>query len=1097
MSELFRLLFKSCLIILLANLWGTNLYAQSITDVRVTVNVKNVTMRTVLEEIEKSSSAIFTGNVDILDRVKLFTFDFRNESIGFILRKLFADYPIGWTITGDNISLKKDERKPVSELKANIGFTLNGVVITNGNPVPGVTVKVNGKVKVTDGRGEFTFKEVQSGDNLKVHHMSYKDQSIVITDNKRLYIVLVPNENSLAETVVIAYGTASKRNLTGSVGQLKARYIEKQPVANPLQAMQGRVPGVVVNLNSGIPGGSIDVQIRGPRSIRNTSQDNGNAPLYIIDDVPYTSAQISSVGGSPYPVFTNKPSVGISLMNNINPADIASIEVLKDADATAIYGSRGANGVVLITTKKGIPGGFHLDATLYKGWGRVTRTMKLLNTPQYLEMREEALKNDGKTPDSTDYDINGTWDRNRYTDWQKKLIGETAHSQDAYLSISGGNPHVQYMISGGYHKETTVYPGDYGNTRGTAHFSINTESDNKKLKSSLTASYAHSQTSLMGQDYTLLAITLAPNAPALFDAQGKINWQNNTFKNPLSLTGRPYFNTVQGVVSNTQISYEIFNGLTVTNSFGLVHNSVDEINKRYKSAVSPAMEPRSRLSAMQQNGAANSWIEEPQIKYRRAIGEGILNVLVGATFQQERIDLFTKTGSGFLSEADMNNIDKTADFVHEEKNSLYKYNAAFARLGFNLQDRYILNLSFRRDASSRFGSEKQQANFGAIGAGWIFSEEAFVQKYLPFVNFGKLRISYGTTGSDQIPDYGYQDSYITNDNTSYQGEPGMVPGRVANPYYGWELNTKFETAIELGLLHDIMALTVAYYRNLATDQLIGASLPATAGFPTVQYNVDAGVLNKGVELTFKSNNIRRKKFSWSTSLNLTIPRNKLLYFPNLVNSPLYGDLLEIGQPITITKLYHNMGVNTQTGIYNIEDINRDGFINGVDRKTYKNTGRQYYGGLQNELSWKSFELDIFFQFVKQLGYNYLYFTAQPGVFNQNQPVSVLDRWRKPGDIATVQKFSTNADAGDVADAQTRLGNSDPSVTDASYIRLQNLSLAYTVPLPKKWTDKIGIKVFVRGQNLITITKYKGLDPENFSIGLPPLKMITTGFSVKM
>ncbi|PTS87431.1 SusC/RagA family TonB-linked outer membrane protein, partial [Flavobacterium sp. HMWF030] len=414
----------------------------------------------------------------------------------------------------------------------------------------------------------------------------------------------------------------------------------------------------------------------------------------------------------------------------------------------------------------------------------------------------------------------------------------------------------------------------------------------------------------------------------------------------------------------------------------------------------------------------------------------------------------------------------------------YRYQAFFGRLNYNWEQRYILNFTARRDGSSRFGPGKQFANFGAIGAAWLFSNESFL-KNSRWLSFGKIRASYGTTGNDQIGDYQFLNTYTTT-GIQYNGIVGLQPSRLFNADFGWEINKKLEFAIESGFCNDRIFTTVAWYQNKSSNQLVGIPLPGTTGFTSVQANLDAIVENKGLEFTLRTINFNKGNFHWSTNFNLSFSRNKLLSFPSLESST-YNQKYRIGKPLNIALVYKSKGVNPQTGIYEFEDLNNDGRISfPADRQVTVDLNPQYFGGLQNQLSYKHWNLDFLFQFVKQK--NRLVPMSPAGMMS-NQQARISNTWIKAGDIAEYQIATTGYNSAAV-NANSNYGESDAMISDASYIRLKNISLTYELPLNLK---ESGIKIMLQGQNLLTFTKFKEGDPEFMSYGfLPPLKIMSLG-----
>jgi TonB-linked SusC/RagA family outer membrane protein len=961
---------------------------------------------------------------------------------------------------------------------------ISGTITDGTNPLPGVTISIKGKattVTISDFNGQYSLT-ASPDDILVFSFMGFKTSTATINGRKTINIQLQEDITSLQEVRVNAgYYSVKESERTGSITKITSKDIEKQPISNPLAALQGRMSGVNITQSTGTPGGGFAIQIRGLNSIRGT----GNDPLYIVNGVPYASQSLGNAE------LTNgvlqKQS---SPLNSINPSDIESLEVLKDADATAIYGSRGANGVVLITTKKGKVGKSRFSVQASTTVGKITNHLKLLNTPQYLDMRREAFENDGLTQYSdTDYDLNGTWDQTRNTNWQKQLIGGNSYISNVQLSLSGGTTETQYLLTGTWRDETTVFPGDTHYTKGAVHSSITHRSTDERFTLQFSADYSNDKNTLPGADLTRLAYTLAPNAPALYDENANLNWENGTFENPLSYLEGTYHTNTQNLIANTLLSYRLGNGFELKSSFGYTDTRLSEIRTRPSTMYNPIFEVTSADSQLLLNkGARQSWIAEPQISWTQQWGTAAITALAGGTFQSQQQESLALDGYGFASNEVINSlVAATTITILNHDITEYRYNALFGRLNVNWDGRYIVNLTARRDGSSRFGPDRRFANFGAVGAAWVFSKEKILQNSHA-ISFGKLRASYGITGNDQIGDYQYLDTYAVTTN-NYDGTIGMAPTRLFNPDFGWETNKKLEAAIELGFLNDRIFLTVAAFRNRSGNQLIGVPLPGTTGFSSIQANLGATVENSGLEFDLRTVNVTTQNFKWSTSLNLSLLRNKLLEFPGLQGST-YKNTFVIGASLNIRKAYQFTGIDPETGLYSFMDFNNDGIISSnEDRKIIIDTTPEYFGGLSNQMSYKNWSLDFLFQFVKQQGTDVLATFPITGAFS-NQPTSVLNNYPQSGADSTIQHYTT----GENAEAITAFNNftrSDAVTTDASFIRLKSITLSYE--LPSKGTKAISGRMYLQGQNLLTLTNYKGPDPENQSgVYLPPLRQITLG-----
>ena len=962
--------------------------------------------------------------------------------------------------------------------------TITGTLTDELGVLIGATVQVKGSktATLTDFTGNYNIKAAPT-DVLIFSYLGYKTIERPVGNQQVIAVQLEQDTTMLKEVVVNAgYYTVKEKERTSSIAKVKSKEIEQQPVANPLAAMQGRMTGVYITQESGTAGGGFKIRVRGTNSIRN----EGNEPLYIVNGMPYAAQSLGNTSLiSGILPNTNNP------LNNINPADIESIEVLKDADATAIYGARGANGVVLITTKKGKQGKTQFTGQTFTTLGTVTKKMDLMNTSQYLAMRRKAFVNDGITIIPTNaYDINGTWDENRYTDWQKELIGGTSIINSMQGTVSGGSGQTQYLIGGTLRNETTVYPGENDYKRGVINTHINHVSDNNKFNLQLSANYSVDKNTLPGVDLTRYAYTLAPNAPALYHEDGTLNWENGSFDNPLGFLNSKYQSNTNNLISNLQLGYKLLSNLELKSNLGYTDTRIVERRTIPTTMYNPFDAiTNDRATLYLNNSNRQSWIIEPQLNWNYNWNKLKLNTLIGTTFQRDLAQQLVQSGSGFTSNALINNLAAASNreiINHDE--IIYKYNAFFGRFNFNWDEKYIVNFTGRRDGSSRFGPGNRFANFGAIGAAWVFSNEEFIKNNIEVISFGKLRGSFGTTGNDQIGDYQFLDTYnITANN--YQGTIGLQPTRLFNPNFGWETNKKIEIALELGLWNDKVFFTTAYFSNRSANQLVGVPLPATTGFPTIQANFDATVQNTGLEIDLRTVNITNQNFKWVTTVNFTQPKNELIEFRDLEGST-YANSLVVGEPLNIIKLYNLTGFDPVTGVYEFQDYDNDGQISAPnDRQVIGNLNPEWFGGLGNQISYKNWEVDILFQFVKQQGRNFGYFFPVAGSFS-NQPIDVLNNWSENGANATSQSYTSGANAP-AMQAYSRYIDSNGILSDASFVRLKSVSLSYN--LPKQWTKTFSGRIYLQGQNVLTFTKYQGADPENQTSGfLPPLKQWTLG-----
>lgn len=958
-------------------------------------------------------------------------------------------------------------------------FTLTGTVKDSEKPLPGVTVweKDTNNGTMTDENGKYSL-QINLGDSVTFSYMGYKTQTHIVSGTT-LNITLQPDQAILDEVVINAgYYSVKDQERTGSIARVTAKNIENKGSNNILDALQGQAAGVQVIQKTGLAGGGFDIQIRGQNSLRT----DGNMPLYVIDGMPLSNAKISDTSFlSTLPQNTDNP------LNIINPNNIESIEILKDADATAIYGSRGANGVVLITTKKSALDGTSFYLNSYTGWGKITKKVPLMKTQQYLEMKKEGYLNDALTDyKPSDHSINGNWEHSRYTDWQDRLIGNTMQFHHIDFGMRGGSQNTNYTLSISQHEQGTVFIGNQKQNNLSVQTGLKHISNNDKFRLNLSVSYNNSKKNLPGKDFTLTAYSLQPNAPELYNEDGTLNWAESTWTNPLQVLEQKYRAQNDLLHSAMFVGYQLTDNFEFNLQAGYSKSNINQSQVTPSSYYNPAFGLDSNSSMILFNkGESISWNLEPQLNWHKNWNKHRLSALTGLTFLQQQSERLGIMGYGFSSNSLIYNIKaaKTISIL-DANQSQYRYNAVFGRLNYNYDNRYIVNLTGRRDGSSRFGDNNRFANFGAVGAAWIFTNEHFLKDNL-LLSFGKLRGSYGTTGSDNIGDYQYLNTYSSTGNV-YDNASGLKPDRLYNPNFSWEKTTKLEAALELGLLDNRINTSLAWYKNRSSNQLVGIPLPGTTGFSSVNANLDATVENSGLELTLNTVNIRKGELYWTTGFNLSIAKNKLIAFPDLEGST-YANQYAIGQPLSILKLYHFLGVNPQTGLYEFEDINGDGKLTTDDRTTYLNPLPQWYGGLQNSISYKNWELGLSLNFVKQKGKNYRT-NLLPGA-GQNLTM-IVGRWQQPDDLASVQRYTSGSNTQAVQ-AHNYMTQSDGVFTDASYLRLKNIELAYTLRIPQ--LPQLQCRIYARAENLLTLTSYKEGDPETQLTGyLPPLKQFTLG-----
>lgn len=1117
------------LTIVLMNAHATGTRAQY-----VSISGKEITLTQVFSAIKKQTGYVtLSREDDLLDNIKV-SLTVSNMPLRELLDLVLKDQPVEYAITDKTIFLSgvnKDKAFLGGLLAANPVPVSGKVSNTGGLPVSGATIR-NRKTKkgtTSDTNGNFSL-EVSEGEIIDVSFVGLSPMALRFSAGKfytvedggdpayagrlvnasvsSLLIELAESESRLQEVTINAgYYKTTQRTKVGNITRIDGKDIEKQPVTSLLMALQGRVPGLLVTPNTGVAGSAVNIQIRGTNSLRDYDgmlpiEDRKNTPLFIVDGIVIDARALRSNSFSTQTLFD-----GYDPLSTIDPANIQSIEVLKDADATAIYGSRGANGVILITTKKAQAAkATDLEIRASNGFGKIVNRMDLLNAEQYITLRKESYTNDGlpvpsieDDPENTIHDINGVWDQRKNTNWQDVMLGGTARITDAQISLLGGNSNTSFFLNTGYHRENVIYSGDFGFDRLNSTLNLNHLSRNQKLRASASLNYGvNKNRTFESGSFISQALTLVPNAPDLYDANGDLNWEivtlggysYPTFDNPMAKLKNTNTSNGKSLLGNLNVGYTLLPGLELSANAGFSDLSNIEIIKKPFAAMSPSSGQQASMTWG--NNRRNSWIIEPLLSYNKTIGGHSINATVGATLQEEQSDYLSIAGYLYTSDDLLGNLQAAPEkVIQADFNTLYRYTAAFARLGYEYKNKYLLNLTGRRDGSSRFGPGRRFGNFGAVGAGWIFTEEPVLKKHPDLLSFGKIRASYGVTGNDQIGDYKFFNAYGSY-HLGYQGSSAIVPTALYNPDYSWESTRKMELGLELGFLKNRIRIETSLYRHRSSNQLINYQLPMTAGFEGVNANFEATVQNEGIELMLMTKNIQTRNFSWTSAFNTSRNSNKLIAFPGLESST-YSRQYKVGYPLSVQRMYTYKGVNPETGMHEVADLNNDGIINDADRVFGGTLVPGIFGGLTNTLSWRGLDLSFQLNFSKQRTRREIY--PLPGIFTNNLPVEVMQRWQKKGDITSYARATQNWDIYFYyADF---VQNSDYMLIDASFIRLKNLSLSWR--LPANMLQSAGFKsaaLYLEAYNLLTITNLNNFDPETGS-SMPPLRMLVLGFNIKL
>jgi TonB-linked SusC/RagA family outer membrane protein len=1060
---------------------------------KVTLTEKNASLEKIFKVIEEQTGYVFFYDYSLLSQAKKVNIQVKDIPLQDALNLCFKDQPLTWTIVNKTIVVKpKQQSNPVSAITAPAPefprADVTGIVTdAEGIPLKGASIRVKGSEYGTssDVNGHFLLRQLDENAILIISYIGYETKELPLKQLGSGRIELKQSLDVLNESVIIGYGTTTRKKSTGSVSSITAEEISKQAVANPLNALQGRMAGAIVTQSNGLPGARVTIQIRGLNSLDPTGA--GSQPLYIVDGVPFNMYDNSTpVNNDLNARGSFAAAGGLSPFNLINPADIERIDILKDADATAIYGTRGANGVVLITTRKGKAGKTKLDVYAYQGTGKVGHFIPMMNTQQYRQMRKEAYANDGITPNATNAPDLFLWDSTTTTDWQDQFLGGTAKMTDAQATVSGGDQRTRILFNTGYHYETPVFPGDYKDQRISTRLNIDHNSQNKKFNANLGINYTYNNTTLLARDLSTL-YNLPPNLPS-YNPDGSLYWNAN-FTNPASYRFVKYLGKTNNLMANAILRYTVLPGLDLKTSVGFGRVQLEQNTQNPALSKSP-LSGTATHSALFANIDQKSYIVEPQATYNKNIAAGTLSALLGGTFQSTLNTSLGMSGDNYSSPALLGSITGAGTTTAPiYRYTLYRYNSIFGRLNYEWQSKYLLNAVLRRDGSSRFGPGKRFGTFWSIGAGWIFSNENFT-KTLRWLSFGKFRASYGMTGNDQIGDYLYR-TFFTASGT-YQGGAVLAPNRINNPDLHWQTTYKMEFGLDMAFLNNRMQLTTNYYRNRTPNQLGFLGLSAQAGFNSYSSNFDALIQNTGLEFELNTQNLKTNDLKWSTSFNLTIPKTKLI---DASPSYFFYNQNILGKPLSAVFRFNYMGVDAATGRSLFRDATKDSLTFtpnfNLDRSVIGYNAPRLYGGLNNVISYKNFDLSAFIQFTVQDGF--IYPGSSPGILSQgNQTTWYLNRWMKPGDTEVMPKASTNSAI------YSSWTFSDVLWGNASWLRLRTVQLAYTLPhgLISKWKMD-NVRLSLQGQNLWWTSKNKYVyDPET-GTSMPALRVITAGINVTL
>jgi TonB-linked SusC/RagA family outer membrane protein len=977
------------------------------------------------------------------------------------------------------------------------GRTITGTVTSSedGLPIPGVSVKVKGTnlgVSTTS-NGKYSLVVPATATALEFSSLGFVLQTITINGSV-VNAILVSDSKALTEVVVTGYGVQRKREVTGAIAQIKGESFQDQPIQSFDKALQGRAAGVQVNSNSGQPGGGISVNIRGTATINGSTQ-----PLYIVDGVQMNSGGLSG-------------QTSVNTLASINPNDIESIEILKDAASAAIYGSLAGNGVVLITTKKGKAGKSVIRASAQIGNAKQYNPYELLDAATWYALRVEAFQNKsiregGSAAQGTaaaaaatfPSGVPATIDNYNWID----AVSQTGKNSQYDLSVSGGDAKTKFFVSGSYNNnDGTILSSNF--KRGTLRANLEHAISDKLTVSaslSLAANKATGPSTNAGffTNTPFTGVLLTAPVNKVYNADGTFN---TTF------VGTNNQNSVQNIkqeirkagtfqtVSNLSLTYKILPGLSAKVFGGVDFSDVSDLNYRPATLSAAAGSVGSGSESFRRN---INYTTTGTVNYAKNIGDHNFSVLGGFEFREVTGTVLTGTAQGFASPVISLLSGASTPTGTASTFTGYRTAGILGNAKYDYKGKYLFSTNLRYDGSSRFGANQKFGLFYGVSAGWRVIDEDFM-KDQSVVSDLKLRASYGETGVQPSDNFGVLALYGIGGQYGNPGlSGGLRPGQLPNPDLTWEVSKQLNFGLDLGFLKNRITLAFDIYRKTNSDLILPRTLPGDSGFGSINENAGKAK-TEGIDIDLNTRNIETKDFSWSTNFNIAFNRNELLQLNNGLTN-ISDFFYTVGRPLYQIFTYKYAGVNPADGRPMYYDKNSNITYNPTtaDRYYIGDQNPDFFGGLTNTFKYKGLTLDFLFQY--QYGNSaYLQsaqYIEQSGSIANNQLVSQLDRWTTPGQLTAVPR----AYQGQVEPGGYSIINlSSRFVEKASYIRLKSANISYR--LPESITQKIGIPnvtVSLQGLNLVTFTNYRGDDPENTGNNLnfyPNPRIISGGISVQ-
>ncbi len=1111
-KKLFIIMKLTTLIIFLAVFHvSASSYSQA---TRLKLNLSERTVKDVLIEIEEQSEFHFLYNDEFTDLARKVTVNTEDARIDEILNEIFANSSITYKVMENNLIVLTPSQNQIYNQQSRI---VKGIVKdVEGMVLPGVTVVEKGTTNgtITDFEGNYSI-EVPAGATLIFSFVGMEDKEVAVAGQATIDIVLQEETQGIDEVVVVGYGTQKKSDIISSIATMDAEKLNERPVNKVDQALIGQMAGVRVQQTSGLPGQGFSIQVRGTGSI-----SANNEPLYVVDGFPLEVSAQSSSGG-----FSNG-----NPLTNLNPNDIESIQVLKDAAAASIYGSRGSNGVVIITTKRGKTGRPQISFNTYIGWTETAKKLDVLSADEWVERQIEHMNyfwvrdhasDLGATSSQTneerrsllglgagEYNVKYMWDERwledghpglDYVDWQD-LFFRKGLVQSYQLSATGGNDIVRYYISGDYMDQEGVAIG-VGYRRYSARANVEV-SPNKNLKFGLNLSPSYSiqdDPGVEGKDaITHIVVGMNPVVESSTGAEGvnvgdntRYAWGTSRVSPIAEAKNIQRTNQTFRTISTAFVEYEFLKGLKFRTNLNFdVHNNE-------ASRFTPAAVTRNRTASGSKSGYNRiNFVNENTLNYNKSIGDHNFDLLGGYSYSKFKLEDYSISGTGFASDdiPTLNAATTTSGESTETENVLISY---FGRLQYNYKSKYLMQASLRRDGSSKFGDNTKWGVFPSLSLGWKIINEPFMAD-AEFMSDLKLRASWGLAGNNGVGDYD-QIARLAYANYSNNGTlvNGLVPSNFANPDLSWETSETVDVGFDAGFFGGRIYTSFDYYTKRNTDLLLSIPVPTASGFDVALTNIGE-VLNKGWELELTTQNTVTA-LKWKTMINLSHNTNEVKKLgPN--NTPILGgafdithNILEVGRPMYTLYLVQQDGLLTSEDIangvamYNTQeagdpkyvDQNDDGVIDGDDRTYSGHPNPDYVWGITNEFSWKGFDLSILIQ--GQTG-GMIYSTFGRAMYRTGQGSSENTLGKARDRVRWVEgQTLTEADvAGKERKSPSTFGrikNTDWLYKN-DYWRIRNITLGYDLGRLIR-TDLIsGARVYVTAENFFGKDKYNGgFNPE--------------------